>query len=144
MSLLSYYSHNPIISRQKWSWFVTDILGNLHELRDLLLQDMLLHRHHFPLLPYRYCINFLSKFWRGMKGYYPMRWCGHQLTCLILKGQNKFGGHTYTSLHVKLLPQIDRTLFLTMPAQIVHIPTKFASWLSDCTRSHNNTVIGWT
>ncbi len=51
---------------------------------------------------------------------------------------------TNTSLHVKLLPKIGKTLFLTMPAQIVHIPTKLVSRLSDFTRSHNNTVIGRT
>ncbi len=51
--------------------------------------------YHFPLLPYRHCINFLSRFWRGMKGYCPMRLRGLRLTWLILRGQNKFGGHTH-------------------------------------------------
>ncbi len=30
---------------------------------------------------------------------------------------------THTSWHVKLLPQMGRTLFMTMPAQTVHMPT---------------------
>ena len=39
---------------------------------------------HFGLVPYRYCINFLSRFWRGMKEYYFTFPLSLHYDCLIL------------------------------------------------------------